>query len=375
MTASLDASGEKHARMTVYLQDIRWIRELGEFTKKIYGYAEQNRFTHLKSGHLAAYFCGIVRFFDDLKAELRQMGFAAVSVESPFPLYALAESFAERAENALNDLALDMMLPLAEGAGWKVAYTKKGIVMEHPEKIERGFFSSVFDFFARLFGGGKNITPDEIKLPEEKKPADEGKPVKKETPANVQMIGGMLFSDLASLLTRFADELRGDLAPQYDEKGSVTDYRSMFEQMDIPQAERKPEYTTHILRGRLQGIDPLDPKFKDQTIIGSTYWLYDRIRDIVQRFHASKDGVMIGDARRFSEEVRDLFLTPHHELNETIQYGNFPQFKINVRRLFSANTAHDKYFGLMKQISDQLNKSRDYLLDEEKKNASRKSIK
>ena len=84
---------------------------------------------------------------------------------------------------------------------------------------------------------------------------------------------------------------------------------------------------------------------------------------------------MIGDARRFSEEVRDLFLTPHHELNETIQYGNFPQFKINVRRLFSANTAHDKYFGLMKQISDQLNKSRDYLLDEEKKNASRKSIK
>ncbi|NPV01486.1 MAG: hypothetical protein HPY53_08910 [Brevinematales bacterium] len=372
LTDSLDPSGEKRERLTLYLQDTKWLGEIAQFLRKIYAYAEQNRFAHLKSGHLVAFMCGARIFAEDLLAELREMGFAAVSVQSPLPLYTLVDTFAKRAGDILNDLLIDLVMPLAEGAGWKVSVEKGRTVFDEPETIERGFFSSVVDFFLRLLGRDKDKeTKPASNIPDSKKDA----PVNIPSQPRVQVIESGLFSDLAGMLGKFAEELHGDLAPEENEKGEVTDYHAMFDQMDIPAAERKIELSTHILRGRMPGVDPLDPHYKDQIIVQSTYWLYDRINDLLAPYHIGSEGIPIDDARRFSDAVRDLFLTPRHELNEALQYGNFPQFRINIRRLFSSNTQHDKYFGIIKQVSDQLNKARDYLLSEEKKNASHKNSK
>ena len=372
LTDSLDPSGEKRERLTLYLQDTKWIGEIAQFLRKIYAYAEQNRFAHLKSGHLVAFMCGARMFADDLLAELREMGFAAVSVQSPLPLYTLVDTFAKRAGGILNDILIDLIMPLAEGAGWKVSVEKGRTVFDEPEMIERGFFSSVVDFFLHLFGRDKNKEITSVSnIPDSKKDA----PVKTQSQPQVQVIESGLFSDLAEMLDKFTDELHGDLAPEVNEKGEVTDYHAMFDQMDTPAAERKIELSAHILRGRMPGVDPLDPHYKDQIIVLSTYWLYDRINNILGPYHIGSEGIPIDDARRFSDSVRDLFLTPRHELNEALQYGNFPQFRINIRRLFSSNTQHDKYFGLIKQLSEQLDKARQYLLSEEKKNASHKNSK
>lgn len=346
--------------LILHYKDVSLNLEVTEFIPKIRAYGVQQHLPGLKSGHLICWISGMAHYLEELQAELTEMGFATYQADSQEPLMKLLLELQKRLESILLNLILDLFLPLLESVGVECKVEKNKLKFHQTRNIDRNWLSGPLDWFLSLFRKEELEKSETIKNPEIENQISEIKP-KISKPEPKPLIKDLRpFSDLYSALEKFHQSLVEDLAPEVNEKGEVVDYKAMFDQFELPEEERDLTYTRFVLAGRLNGADPMDFRYKDQTIVSSTHWLYDRIREVLDRFDFVSSGVLTReDAFRFMEEVRLLFYPSRHETLEKRKYGTFVQFRINLRRLFVSNKTHSHYQALMNQISTLLDKARE----------------
>jgi hypothetical protein len=64
------------------------------------------------------------------------------------------------------------------------------------------------------------------------------------------------------------------------------------------------------------------------------------------------------EADSFIDAMRGLFFIGKNEPDESKRYGNFPQFRISMKRLFSSDAKQTKYNGMINALSDLMDKAR-----------------
>ncbi len=358
---------ERQQMLILHYKDVSLNTEIAEFIPKVRSYAAQHHLPGLKTGHLVLWVSGMTKYCEELKEEITEMGFAVYQMDGKEPLMKLLLDLHSKLESAVLNFTLDLFLPLLESVRMECKLKKGKIKCTRSQYIRRSWLSEPLDWILSFFHKKK---PEKVEqnLPEKKKETviEPKVPIKPKPKPYIKEIRS--FVDLHTALEKFVESIREDLAPEVNEKGEVTDYRAMFDQFDLSDEDRDLGYTRFILEGKLNGIDPMDFRYKDQTIVNSTHWIYDRIQEILGRFDfPTTESLTREDAFRFMEEVRLLFYPSRHETMEKRKYGTFVQFRINLRRLFLSNTTHSRYHALINQISTFLDKCREQYEKEGKK--------
>jgi len=173
------------------------------------------------------------------------------------------------------------------------------------------------------------------------------------------------FIKLRQLLAEFLSMMVNDLSPRYNHQGELLESKHLFDQFDVPPLMRRLESKRFILKGKIKGLSPLEMQEKDDLVIRSTHWVYDRIHDILDRYTFSQAGVRGETARHFAEEVQGLLAPSPEEYNEMRKYGTLSQFRFNVRRIFSSPSLHMRYLSHISQIEQSLSRIKDLIASQE----------
>lgn len=359
LAAGLPENDTKRETLTLYDTDIALLLDLCRFVPKLFYYASENRLPQLKTGHLIALVSGMQKYFAYLEKFLLETGLAGTTLDADKPLYADVERLNAKLVIAVRAMVIDLTIPLSLAGNLRIDWVKDELVLSPAMVIKRSFLSDLIDFFKRKPKDDKKPEPkpkQKTATAEPPAPAKD-KPAAEKSADNV--IDSRMFVEMRATVEKFASELRTDLEPEKNERGEVTDYKSMFDQFDVPPEARDLTFTRFVLRGRLRGVDPTDYRYQDQTIISSTHWLYDRLRDIAERYRFSAAPLTRIEADSFVDAMRGLFFIGKNEPDETKRYGNFPQFRISMKRLFSSDAKQTKYNGMINALSDMMDKTRD----------------
>jgi hypothetical protein len=358
LAETLDKSSVRYATLANHYKDTAIILEFVKFINQLFDYAKKYKVSQIKSGHLIAFVGGMIHYFDKLSKDLIEEGFAITSVGDNPPVLSAVNKLNARISQIADNFVLDLLLPLLDGIDAHIEIHNDMPRLVENEELKKGFIARILDFFVSLFSPRKKKKEaeksDKFKKPATK-PVSEPKPVSRKPQVYVEPRS---FKDLYVSLEAFIENIKSDLAPEIGKNGEVTDYRSMFDQFDIPNQNRDLTYTRFIFRGRIPNADPLDARYKDQTIINSTHWLYDHIRNIIGFYKFDNEKIPIDEAARFTDDIRKLFFVSKNEISEERKYASFPQFRINLLRLFSSHETHTKYNGMINNISSLLDKAR-----------------
>ncbi len=353
----LPENDPKRETIGQYLADIAVLVEVCKFVPKLFRYAVENRFPNLKTGHLIATAGGMLHFFTLIGKSLLESGLAGAKPGEGLPVFAIIDRLNDRLTKTLRAMTVDLIIPFVLALNLRIEWKKGELQYSRAVVIRRNFLSTLID----LFKGGRRKQKD--KPAKTESPAPEEAPPKKEKQASKTpedaAVDSRTFVEMHSTLEKFVSELRADLAPEKNERGEVTDYKSMFDQFEVPPAERDLTFTRFLLRGRLKGVDPTDYRYQDQTVVNSVHWLYDRILGILNHYRFSEAPVTRFDAESFIDAMRGLFFIGKNEMDETRRYGNFPQFRISMRRLFASESKQSKYNAMINSLSGLMDKTRD----------------
>lgn len=373
LITQVEVGSEKQTKIIEFYKDVAMILEFGNFIVKLFLYCRKKKIKHIKSGHLIAFVSGVHNYFSILSSQLIDLGFAAVSVDDSYPIFAYIDETSQKSEILLMDFLFDILNPLAEAMVMEIQNHNGSLKLIEKSIIKRSFITNIVGFFASLFSAKQDSKKQKNKEKPKSKETKQEK-IKAKDEKQIITIIPRNVNDLHAGLKKFIEELKSDLAPEIDDKGKTVDYNCMFDQFDIEPSKRDLTYTNFILRGRLVNTDPMDFRYKDQTIISSTHWLYDRILKITNTFPIYTQNVNVGEANKFVNDVKTILFAPRSEVDEQKKYGTFPQFKINLLRLFLSPEMQSKYSGMMKRIIASVDKIRNDIEGAEKDAKKRKNV-
>ncbi len=355
-------SANKIERLISYFRDMEKLHSICIMIVELYDYTLCSKQPQLKSGHLISFISGLYYFLTDFRDFATEIGLNAIQLEKYPPILSLINKLLEILRDAVFCFTIDLLKPAAGSIGKIISIEAGEIRLLDKEQKKTFLLSKVLDFILNLFHRQSNedeTSNEEIKeLPEQKEFKEEKFCKKIEcSPA----------LDIIDLLDKFLINMESDLSPEYSKDGMVTNFKNGFEGFKQDASRRNTNSANYVFNGKVIVNDSTDPHVQDQMIINSTYWLYDRINQIILDYPFRMDGIRIDLGRRFIEDIKKLISPDGNEENEIIKYGTFQQFRTNVRRLFSSNTTHSKYYNIMNQIGNLLDSVSSIVQDEEEK--------
>lgn len=357
---SMDEKSEIRKQNEPFFRDAVLIFEAMKFIAKLIHYSAKKKKPELHCGHLAGFFSGLFRFKNDLEKMLLKSGTSALTLPTGEPLSARLNDFKRLLNAACLDFAYGMILPLMKSESLMVHQENEGFLFESGEEEAPGGFAAILDKILALFRKKqKEEEKNESKSVDLDSPL-QGTPEKKAPPSE-PLSDAKQFQKLFNLLNDFLTLMKESLAPEMDEKGKIIDYHGMFDQFDLPPEKRDLTYTHFVLRGRIKGANPNDLRYQDSTIVRSVHFLHDRILKILTLFDFNEDQCKKSRAKEFLVEVRSLIYPAPKEHNEILLYGNFPQFRICLRRLFSSHEVYSRFNGMMNDIVTAYDRAKESL--------------
>ncbi|MCX7881741.1 MAG: hypothetical protein N2314_00760 [Brevinematales bacterium] len=347
--------------------------DLALYLAQLWHYASQNKTLYLRSGQILwwcekSYSLGV-----NIEHILSKEGLLATSMPNNQTLYTAFQVWREKMRELRLRLLIDMYQPLFFEENLAIRLSKDEIEIDDLAPLPPTWFSRLFD---RLF------PPREIpriatlthapSLPQpSQKPLQElieevvNRPSPEELDWSNVIFEAKDFIKLRQLLKDFLTMMVNDLSPRYNSQGQLLESKHLFDQFDVPPLMRRLERNRFILKGKIKGLSPLELQEKDDLVIKSTHWLYDRLHDIGERYSFSSAGVRGEQGRHFVEEVQSLFTTAAEEYNDIRKYGTFTQFRFNVRRIFSSMSIQNRYLSHISQIEHVVSQIKEKISSEE----------
>lgn len=354
--------------LSIYLNELEWLRNISGFVCELFDYARNEGLPQLKSGHLIGLVNGMRIFADDFIKKYLGLGFALVKTDDVAPPLETLQSLKSSLDTAVICFVIDLLAPLLTSMNAKLIQGDFGWKLAEKQPVRKNLIDKLLDalFLPKELDAQPPIAqrrtePVKPITPRNKPKADENDVLED------RIIGSSLLIELYQALEKFNKELTEDLAPKTTKDGRIIDTRQGFDQFDVPQNQREINFASHALKGKLLKSELTDFPSNDQTVIKSTYWLYDRISSILTYYKFSSEGASLDRARLFLDDVRTLFFPARNEYNEIRSNGTFPQFKINVRRLFGPRMTQNHYYSSIDGISEKLDHARFSLMKEENK--------
>ncbi len=339
---------------------------------QLWQYASQNKKSFLRSGHIfwwaeQTYLLG-VNLYELLKRE----GLLSVSLDNQ-TLYAVFQGWLEKMRRFRLGILVDMYGPVFLDRSLRIGLEGEEIAIRDISPLPATWFSRLMD---RLFPpvvlpriatvkhGNKIPEPPRKRL-EEVVEEVVSRPSPDELNWDSVVFEAREFLKARQLLKDFVAMMVSDLSPRYNAAGELIESRHRFDQFDVPPLMRRLDRERFILKGKIKGLSPLELAEKDELVIKSTHWLYDRVHDLLERYVFSQAGVRGEIGRHFIEELEGLFTTLSEEYNEIRKYGTLTQFRFNVRRIFSSVSLQTKYLSHIQQIEQSLSRLKELLAKEE----------
>ncbi len=355
-------SAHKLEQLVSYFRDLEKLHSICILVCELYDYALSIKLPQLKSGHLISFISGLYYFLSGFRETASEMGLAAIQLEKYPPILSLINKLLEILRDAVFCFTIDLLKPAALSIGKIISIEAGEFRLLDQEQPETFLLSKIFDWILNLF-------KREIKEEEPNKEEIKEEPKQKEISEEKfwPKIECRPALDILNLLDKFLISMESDLSPEYSKEGMVTNFKNGFEGFNKESSKRRTNTSNFVFNGKIIVNDASDPRVQDQMIVDSTYWLYDRINKIIRDYPFRVEGIRIDLGRRFIEEIKKLISSDSNEPDKINKYGTFQQFRTNVRRLFSLNTLHSKYYNIMNQIGNLLNSASSIVQDEEEK--------
>jgi hypothetical protein len=360
--------------------DLRKVLELFDTASELVEIARGERLQGLRTGHMVAFLSGLYPFLLYIRELIVQMGLVTITAEGLPPLVPVLDRLAERLRWMLLAMTAELMEPVLHLMESRLAMKDGAIVIERVRTPRRGLLGKVLDWFFGLFQPKRPEKPETAR----KKSDDGGEKrddVEEKTPETVappvtsapepafddpKIDCGALI-DIQEMLLRFNQMLKSELSPEYYENGAIKAFKAGFDQWDIPPERRRVDYSRCVLSGKLIVNNAADSRMGDQTIIDATYWLYDRVNALNAVCEFRREGTGYWKSKRFLEELKTIIVPQRGETDSIRRFATFQQFRTSVRRLFGSNIAHSRYYNLLNQLSDTVERALKRLLDEEER--------
>ncbi len=347
--------------------------DLALYIAQLWQYASQNKIFFLRSGQILWWCEKSYTLGTNIHSILSKEGLLAITISSEKTLYTAFHVWLEKMRELRLRLLLDMYQPLFSDEHLSLQVINDEIVIEDLSPLPPTWLSRLFD---RLFP-----PPQVPRIATFRHPPSRPEPPSRPLPEMVQEVisrpspeeldwesiifEAKDFLRLRQLLKDFLSMMVSDLSPKYNSQGQLIESKHLFDQFDVPPLMRRLERGHFLLKGKIKGISPLELQEKDDLVIKSTHWLYDRIHDLLERYSFSPTGVRGEQGRHFAEEVQSLFTTSSEEYNEVRKYGTFTQFRFNVKRIFSSLSIQSRYLTHISQIENLLSKLKETIATEE----------
>ncbi|URA10137.1 hypothetical protein [Thermospira aquatica] len=352
--------------------DFAYCYDLLVYLGQLWQYASQNKKSFLRSGHVfwwveQSYLLG-TNIYEILKRE----GILAVSVGNQ-TLYAVFQSWLEKMRRFRLGVLVDMYGPVFLDRALRIVLEGEEISIRDisplpttwiSKLMDRLFPMAVLPRIATVKHGNKTPELPQKRL-EEVVEEVANRPSSEELNWDLVVFEAKEFVRMRQLLKDFVTMMVADLSPHYNAVGELVESKHRFDQFDVPPLMRRLERERFILKGKIRGLSPLELAEKDELVIKSTHWLYDRIHDLLERYVFSQSGVRGEMGKHFIEELEGLFTTSSEEYNEIRKYGTFAQFRFNVRRIFSSVSLQSKYLSHIQQMEQSLSRLKELLAHEE----------
>lgn len=350
----MDKESENYLSISPYYRDMTHLSDALDFIVELYHYRKQNKFRPLKSGHFISFVSGFNRFCTELEKATASAGLMGITLEDSTPFSSRIKSLREQAHTALMDFTLDLIEPIARSESLELVFEKGKLEVYSLLPEPKGFIADWFDFILTLLGIRKKrpLPMEESPNPSCRIPGSDEEESDSAPKKKAKMIDSFPYQTVYGKLKEFKERLVEELAPVLDGRGQISDYRGMFDQFHLESERRDISTKHHILHGKGTGGNPNNPRYQDTMVICSTYWVYDRVKSILDCYDLSANQVEMSVAAYFLEEVRQLLFSSKERSNEMEYFGNFYQFRINVRRLFATNKQINIFNHLMNQISE-----------------------
>lgn len=333
------------------------------YIAELFSYCQKNALPHLRSGHLVAFISGLYHYSQSIKKDMTEYGLTTVKADgiNTLPLHRLVIDLEERLSAALNAFALDLVSPALDTLSCRMLILDGQLRFEEIRPIPQGALSRVLNW---LFDRKKKKTePSEQPL----KPAIVKKPVKENNPEQDTLADPIPYIELHSAVKGFVEMMKASLAPDTNDKNEVLNYKQGFDQFDIPEHARTINYGKVILEGRIPPGTADELSSTNAMVIKSTYWLYDRLQGITRSYRFSKEGTPLDQATHFVDDIKSTFTPSKKEYNEIRTYGIFPQFQINILRIFNSKAIQKRFTAEIEKISTLLDKAVTAVRKEERK--------
>lgn len=340
---------EKHG------EDIKNLIELCKLISDLFEYSKKENLPFLRTGHIIGLVSSLNIYIDNLSRDLINKGMATISLENSPSIIGILKELKVSIESALKTMTIDILNSLILSMNYRIEIYNEKILLIDQNEYKKG----IFDYLIDMILPEKYETPGETLLEKEvDKIRSVSNDLKIETKRHF-VINSELFFQLFNLLKNFLKELKADLEPEFDASGKLVSLKQGFDQFDVSPDRRIIDPLRHTLGGRFSTKALLDFKTNnDEMVIKSTYWLYDRIKSILEDYRITLDGIELEKASEFVEEVRGLFFPSKSEFNEAKKYATFSYFKIYLERLFGSRMLQNKYHSMIKEILKVLDNCR-----------------
>lgn len=346
--ASGPAFAERKNTLEMHLADVR---ALGEYCRNI-GIILRNDFEQkhasLSSGHLLSTVSGMNLYAAFLSSALTEMGYNSVLVESDHTIIQTLGKTRALLSDALDAILADCLMPLAQTIGHSFQVVNGRVILMPYKDEPRGFLDSLITFITALFGKKpKKCAPETApEKPDTSKCAPEPEPKHYDGPPFQHT---ELLSAVFRALRKITDALYEDLSPVKGAGGTVTDYRAGFDQFDLLERDRRINYTYHNLSGKLIVDSSDSARYVDETVVDSTYWIYDRMMAFLEVYE-TPGGMSRLKARAFADELRDFVSPVTADRSDERRFVSLHQLRINVRRIFASPSQHSRYNSMINNL-------------------------
>ncbi|MFN4216350.1 MAG: hypothetical protein ACK4HQ_02975 [Brevinematales bacterium] len=347
--------------------------DLALYIAQLWQYASQNKLSFLRSGQILWWCEQSYTLGTNIHNILSREGLLAITISSEKTLYTVFQTWLEKTRELRLHLLLDMYKPLFSDEHLSIQIINDEIVIEDLSPIPPTWLSRFFDklfptqpipHIATFHHTSSPQEPVSRSLPEMIQEMI-SKPSPEELNWESVIFDAKDFLRLRQLLKDFLSMMINDLSPKYNSQGQIIESKHLFDQFDVPPLMRRLDRNRFILKGKLKGLSPIELQEKDDLVIKSTHWLYDRIHELLEHYSFSPAGVRGEQGRHFAEEIQSLFTPSSEEYNEIRKYGTFTQFRFNVKRIFSSLSIQNRYLTHISQMENLLSKIKETIATEE----------